>query len=278
MPSTAFMTQFRQETIKGFEKEDSLVASLCTNEMVRSGNTATFLVCDSGGATTTTRGVNGDIPARDDNLAQLECTLTEQHDLVRRTGFNIFASQGDGRRIMQETSRAVVNRKKDQIVYDALTTASGTWGSAAVATIALVLKAKATLNQASVLNKRDRLSAAITPAFQGELMKLDQYTSADYVKGQKFENVGIDRAFSWLGIDWVVDEELPGAGTSSSTCFLWHKAAVGCASDTGDLKMAAGYDDEQDRSWARTSIYMGGKLLQNSGVIKMLHNDASLLA
>lgn len=277
MTRTAFMTQFRKETIMGFEKEDSLLASLCTQEIVVSGNIATFLVADSGGATATTRGVNGEIPARTDNLNQFECVLTEEHDLVERTGFNLFASQGEGRRIMQMTSRSVINRRKDEIVYNALSAATNTWGAAAVATLPLILRAKARLNMASVLNKRDRLSASITPAFHAKLMELEQFTSADYVKMEKFEGVGKDRAFAWLGVDWVVDEAAPGAGTAASSNYLFHKAAIGCGMDSEGMKIEADYEEKQDRSWARCSVYMGSKLLQNSGVINMLHNDAVVL-
>ncbi len=67
------------------------------------GNQATFLVADSGNAQATTRGVNGLIPARNDNLNQPVATLAEWHDLVRKTSFNVFASQGDQRAIMQQT-------------------------------------------------------------------------------------------------------------------------------------------------------------------------------
>src|SRR6478609_8541594 len=104
MSDTAFQTQYRQEFIAGFEQHKSLLSQTCTNEAQIKGNAAVFQVADSNGATTVTRGVNGLIPARADNLVQNTCTLTEQHDLVRKTSFNIFASQGDQRRIMQMTS------------------------------------------------------------------------------------------------------------------------------------------------------------------------------
>lgn len=58
-----------------------------TTEAVIKGNTAVFLVADSGGATAVTRGVNGLIPARADNLTQNSCTLVEWHDLVQTGPF-----------------------------------------------------------------------------------------------------------------------------------------------------------------------------------------------
>jgi hypothetical protein len=48
-------------------------------EAVIKGNTATFLVADSGGATATTRGANGLIVARADDLTQTSATLQEWH-------------------------------------------------------------------------------------------------------------------------------------------------------------------------------------------------------
>src|SRR5690606_39337744 len=94
------------------------------------GNQAVFLVAGSGGASATTRGVNGMITARNDDNQQNTVTLQEWHDLVRKTGFNIFASQGDQRQLMQRTSMAVMNRKIDEQIITVLNTGTVTVGSA----------------------------------------------------------------------------------------------------------------------------------------------------
>jgi hypothetical protein len=49
-------------------------------ETMIEGNQATFLVAGSGGATATTRGINGLIPARADSMTQPVASLTEWHD------------------------------------------------------------------------------------------------------------------------------------------------------------------------------------------------------
>jgi hypothetical protein len=113
MADSAFITQYRDEAIAVYEREQSLLSQCTVNEFVRNGNTATFLVAGSGSATAVTRGINGRIPARPDSLTQTSATLQEWHDKVIKTNFNIFASQGDQRRIMQMTSMAVINRKMD---------------------------------------------------------------------------------------------------------------------------------------------------------------------
>lgn len=274
MADSAFQTMYRKEFIAGFEKRQSLARRTVTTETEINGNTAVFLVADSGGASAVTRGVNGDIPTRPDNLNQFSATLQEWHDVPERTNFNLFASQGDGRRIMQETSMAVVNRKIDTDIHAALTTATVTWGAAAVATLTLVTTAKTKLGNAFALEEEP--FALITPAFHGYLMGLNQFTSADYINLKPFENVSKSMAFNWYGVNWIVDAGLPGAGTASSSCFMYSRQAVGHACDTENISTFVGYDDKNDKSWARCSTYMGSKLLQNSGVVKMLHDDSAL--
>lgn len=274
MGDTAFQTMYRQEFIKGFEKRQSLARRTVTTEAEINGNQAVFLVADSGGATAVTRGVNGDIPTRPDNLNQYTAVLQEWHDVPERTNFNLYASQGDGRRIMQETSMAVINRKVDSDIHTALTAATVTWGAAAVATLLLVSKAKTKLGNAFALD--DEPFALITPAFHGYLMSLAQFSSADYVNLKPFENVSKSKAFNWYGVNWIVDGALPGVGTASSTCFMYAQSAIGHACDTENFKTFVGYDEKNDKSWARCSTYMGSKLLQNSGVVKMLHDDSAL--
>lgn len=278
MADSAFQRMYRQEFIAGFEKRQALSRHTVVTETEVNGNEATFLVADSGGASAVTRGINGDIPTRPDNLNQYIATLQEWHDVPERTNFNLFASQGDGRRIMQETSMAVVNRKIDADIHAALNTGTNTWGAAAVATLLLVTTAKTKLQNAfaAEVSGADDVFALITPAFHGYLMGLDQFTSADYISLLPFENVSKSRAFNWYGVNWIVDAGLPGAGTATADCFMYNKNAMGHACDTESISTFVGYDEKNDKSWARCSTYMGSKLLQNSGVIKMTHDDSAL--
>lgn len=274
MSDTAYQTMYRKEFIKGFEKRQSLARRTVTTETEINGNTAVFLVADSGGATAVTRGVNGDIPTRPDNLNQYSATLKEWHDVPERSNFNLYASQGDGRRIMQETSMAVINRKIDSDIHTALGTATVTWGTAAAATLTLVTTAKTKLGNAFALEEEP--FALITPAFHGYLMGLNQFTSADYINLKPFENVSKSKAFNWYGVNWIVDGGLPGAGTASASCFMYARSAMGHACDTENISTRVGYDEKNDKSWARCTTYMGSKLLQNSGIVKMLHDDSAL--
>lgn len=278
MSDTAFQTMYRDEFIAGFEKRQSLARRTVTTEVDIKGNQATFLVADSGGASAVTRGVNGDIPTRPDNLNQYTATLLEWHDVPERTNFNLYASQGDGRKIMQQTSMGVINRKIDDDIHTALETATVTWnsGSTDIADLTAITKAKTTLGNAFALEEEP--FALITPAFHGYLMGINQFTSADWVKLQPFENVSKSMAFNWFGINWIVDGGLSGVGTNAAKCYMYSRQAMGHACDMESMDTEVGYDRKNNKSWARCSTFMGSKLLQNSGVVKMLHDDSALSA
>lgn len=275
MADSAFQTQYRQEFIAGFEQTQSLVRNTVTTETEIKGNSAVFLVADSGAATAVTRGLNGLIPARADNLTQNTVTLAEWHDLVRRTQFNIFASQGDGRRIMQETTMGVVNRRIDSDIITQLNTATQTTGAAATASLGMAMHGLAILGNNSV-PLDGNVSALITPAFYAYLMQTKEFASADYVNNKPFE--GQLTMFRWANVNWIVHPNLPGKGTAAEKCFMYHKNSIGHAINTGGIDTAVGYDDEQDYSYCRASAFLGSKVLQNSGIVVLNHDGSGYAA
>lgn len=277
MAETAFQTQYRQEFIAGFEENQSLLRNTCVTEAVIKGNTATFLVADSGGATAVTRGVNGLIPARADNLSQLSATIAEWHDLVRKTGFNVFASQGDQRKIMQKTSMAVINRKVDADIIAQLDTATIDTGASATMSLMMVAKSLAALGYAEVpIEEEDNLFGLVSPGFYGYLIQIPEATKGSYVE-VKLLNGQVRKFWRWAGVNWIRHPNLTGAQTATEKCYLYHRNAIGHAVDTAGIKSPVGYDEEQDYSWARCSVFMGSKLLQNTGVVQMKHDGSAFL-
>lgn len=274
MSATAFQTQYRQEFVKGFEQRQSLLRDSVTTEAVIKGNTATFLVADSGGAAAVTRGADGRIPGRSDNKTQYSATLAEWHDVPELIGFNIFAGQGDQRALLQQTSMAVINRKIDEDILAALSGATITTGSAAIATVQLATRAKATLGKAKVPSDGG-IYAAVSPAFIGYLAQAKEFANAEYVEKKPF--AGDDPNFkdmpgywNWLNVKWI---ECPSiAASTTEYCYMFHRSAIGHAIDKSGIQTYVDYDGRQDYSYARCTAYMGSKLLQNSGIVKIVHD------
>lgn len=243
-----------------------------TTEAVIKGNQATFLVADSGSAEAQTRGVNGLIPARADNNTQNTATLKEWHDLVRKTGFNVFASQGNQRAIMQDTTMGVVNRKIDSDIIDTLKTGTVSVGSSTtIPSVSVFQNGRVKLSNASV-PWDSNITLLCQPAFLAYLEQAPEFAQAEYVDlrpyaGQEASWRDKPMAYRWRNCLIVEHPNLPGQGTSSEKSFMYHRAAIGHAADTKGMQSPVGYDEEQDYSWARCSINMGSVLLQNAGVV-----------
>lgn len=281
MSDSAFQIQYRQEFIKAFEQHQTLLRDTVTTEAVIKGQQAIFLVAGSGGAAAVTRGLNGRIPARNDNMNQNTCTLQEWHDLVRKTGFNVFASQGNQRALMQSTTMAVMNRKIDDLIITQLNTGTVTIGSSSTQpSVSLFQNGHVKLANASV-PWDSNITLLCQPSFVAYLEQATEFANAQYVDVRPYageQNASWKdkpMAYRWRNTLIVAHPNLPGKGTSSEKSFMYHKTAAGHAMDTAGMQSPVGYDEENDYSWARCSGYMGALVLQNSGIVVITHDGSA---
>lgn len=108
-------------------------------------------------------------------------------------------------------------------------------------------------------------------------MQVPEYASADFVEVKPFS--GPARPYRrWAGVNWICHPQLTGVGTATEKCYMYHRDAIGHAINTGEMDVAVGYDEEQDYSYARTTAFIGSKLLQNSGVVQMKHDGSGYAA
>ena len=170
----------------------------------------------------------------------------------------------------------VLNRRLDQDIIDVLDTATNNLGAADTMSLNVVARALTTLGENEVpTDEEDNLFAVCTPAVRGYLMQIPEFSSVDYVD-MKFLNGASKRVMRWAGFNWIFHPNLTGVGGVSEKCYFYHKNSVGSAFDMENLKVAIGYDDEDDYSYARASSFTGTVMLQQPGVVQFLH-DASAL-
>lgn len=276
----AFQTRYRNELILGFEDRASRLRSTVITEGEVNANQFVFLVTDSGAATATTRGADGLLVARDDNQTQTTITMKEWHDLVRKTRFNIFSSQGNQIAVMQTTAMGVINRKIDDDIIAALDTATNDMGAATTASLELVTKAATILGDNTVdIEDEDSMFALVSPGFRGELLQIPEFASGDYVEIKQL--VGPARKFwRWAGFNWIVHPRLTGSvgagGTGASEkCYFYHRNSIGHGMDMGGMNTAVGFDEEHDYSFARMSTFMASAKLQNKGIVQALHDNSN---
>ncbi len=278
MADAAFQKQYRQEFIGAFEFKQSMLRSTTTTEFVRQGNEAVFIVAGTGDAEAVTRGANGKIPSRPDDFDSKTATLKEWHDKPQRTRFNIFGSTGNGRKHLQDGTIRVMNRKIDDTIIAELAQATVNTGAAATGSLALVTKALAILGNSDVpVEEEDNMFGILTPAMEAYLLRDASFTSADYVEVKPLSGP-MRKMRRWAGVNWIKHSRLPGKGTNAEKCFIYHRDAIGHAADTENVVAIPGYNEEDDYYWARTSLFMGSKLLQNDGVVVINHDGSALVA
>ncbi len=274
MSVEAAKIQYREAFIDQFEGRSSVMRAGCTKETMKSGNTVTFLVAGSGSDAAVTRGVNGLIPYGNPTNTQVTATLVERHAPYELTGFNIFSSQGDQKAIMRQASMSVINRNIDLTVLAELANATIDTGAYATASLSLVEKAKTYLsNQDVPVEEEDNMFAVISGAFRAHLMQTTEFASGDYVDVKMFAGP-TRKMWRWDGVNWMVSSRITGVGTAQELCYMWHRSALGYACNIGEESIAIGYDEKQDTSWSRATIYHAAKILQNTGIVQIKHDGS----
>ena len=274
---------YRRDYIKAFELTEAFMPQTVRRDSQDRGGSMIFLVSGSGGRTAVTRGPRGLIPPSDNVQTQITLSFEEAHDKVIMTNFNIFTAQGDQIAMMREQSLGVIHREQDLKVIEALNTGTVVLDSGAAINMEMTaaLRMSTMLANAKVGSQTGpgNLFGAVTPAvFNSMLGNIEQFSNADYTANKKVDQ-GIaptgERRF-WMGIDWFVHPDLPGAGTATSTNFIYHRDAVGYAMSTRGIDPYLGYNEEEDYTVRRTSIFHGSVKLQNAGIIKFIHDDSGL--
>lgn len=275
MSVEAAVTQYRQAFIDQFEVRSSALRATTTKESMKNGLNAVFLVAGSNNDTAVTRGVNGLIPYGNPTNTQVTATLVERHAPYELTGFNIFASQGDQKAIMRQASMSVINREIDLTMLAELANATIDTGTSATSSLALVMKAKAYLgNNGIPTQEEDNMFAVVTDGFMAYLMQSDSFSSALYVDVKPLTGP-TRKMLRWAGVNFIVSPQITGVATSTELCYMWHRNALGYAVSVDEDSIAIGYDEKQDTSWSRATIFHAAKILQNTGIVQIKHDGSA---
>lgn len=110
-----------------------------------------------------------------------------------------------------------------------------------------------------------------------QLMGYKQFSSADYVEGLPMANM-TDTRF-WNGVKWMLlpDELFPVVSGQNIDCFLWHKKALGFATNEA-METTTQWDNR--KSVTTVNMTMGGvpKTLRQEGTVRFrINNDAAIV-
>lgn len=271
---------YRREFVESFNVGATLLMDRFTEESMTMGRSAVFDVATLGGRMSV-RSVDGRIPRRSRSDSQVTCTIDERVCKEEVTDFEKFTSQADERAKINRSIMISVNEEIDYHVLTELGNASTSYSaSAAPITLDTATKVIATLSQNKVPIGASDLTWIISPMMEAKLQNIQGYTSADYVSTKPLESGGNQydgtrKIKSWLGAGWIVHPNLPNTGTSSCTTYLVHRRAFGLAVPSQKIQYEFGRIPGELADCAVAGLMMGAKILQNTGILKFLHNDAA---
>lgn len=272
--------KYRREFVAAFNSSVTLLKDRSTAESMDMGRSAVFDVTAVGGRMQQ-RSIDGRIPRTNVSDTQVTCTLQEYVKKFEVTDFEAFTSQSDERAKMNHRILESVNQELDYNIKIELANASNSYSaSAAPITLDTATRVIATLAANSVPINPEDVTFLVSPFLEAKLQNIQGYASVDYVMGRPLENGGNqfqNKTMSkrWLNVSWIVDPNLVGVGTSSCACYIWHRRALGVAMPSNQIKYSAGYDDQDHYNYASATLKAGTKILQQTGLLKFLHNDAA---
>lgn len=274
------MIKYRREFISAFNVGVTFLKDRATPESMDMGRSAVFDVTAVGGRMQT-RSIDGRIPRTNVTDAQVTCTLAEHVKKFEVTDFEAFASQSDERAKMNHRIMESVNQEIDYNIMTELANASTSYSAtAAPITLDTATKVIATLAANGVSINPNDVTFLVSPFLEARLQNIQGYASQDYVSVRPLETGGNQYTGQvmmkrWLNVSWIVHPNLPNVNTSSCTCYIWHRKALGVAMPTNQIKYGAGYDDQDHYHYASATLKAGTKILQNTGILKFLHNDTA---
>lgn len=272
--------EWNDEFIMNYGQSVALLPQRCAQSGWMSGvSTVTFTIVEND-QRTTTRAANGDIVYRNTNQGSISVDLEEALGAEEIDNFSAFKSSVDQRKIMYKRVESAIRRKMDDMVLDELDGTpnqinsgdlpggSGSVGFPLVWTNALEITS---LFHEMTVGAEGEATALVSIRAFSMLEAQTPVNSRDYnsdtplVKGFK--------PFRWQGILWIpYPRGVPGMGTNSAKCWLFHNAAVAWK-DTGDVSMIVDFDKKNRKWFCNGQEWAASKRLLDDGVLEFLHDD-----
>ncbi|MGV1912081.1 hypothetical protein GOZ83_19720 [Agrobacterium vitis] len=268
--------QYVSEWVVAFQRGETILKSRVTKQVMSDGKSAYFPIQGAAGRMTR-RGSDGRIPSRQRTDSLVKVDLEEKHSKEERTGFDIFTCPAPLRTAMQNAGAETAAREIDYTIIETLQTATNEYNANAVTlTYGTTTTFMAKLFQNDVMTGNE-ITCLWTPMAWAKLMTFDQFINADYVDMKMLNGISIDKPKFWNGALHMQHTGLPGVGTSKATNLIFAKPAIGHSIAEGDVKVAAGYNEEDDYSFSRHTIFDGAVILQQAGVIKLYTDDTAAI-
>jgi hypothetical protein len=256
---------------KDYSVDKALLPMLVSQKGIETGfNVATFTIAaDDGIARGRTR--EGNITYRRGGQSIVTMSLEEAVDGTEIPNFQAFKSSVDQREIMYMQVRNSIKRSQNSKVLDILADATyqTNSGNAQVFSANNVDNFLATF-RTRIKAQDGEIIGLLSEHAHIEYERQTTVSSRDYVNDLKLQE---RRAFRHRGVLWVPFPEMPGAGTATETCYIFHQSAI--EYHCREEPFHAFYSEKDRKYMCNGQVMQAGVIALTKGVTKWVHNGTT---
>ena len=258
-----FVKQFEADVHLAYQQMGTKLRATVRSKSGVVGASTTFQKVGRGTASTKSR--HGIVPVMNLNHEPVECLLQDYYAGDWVDALDELKTNVDERRVVASAGAYALGRKTDELIIDAMRTATTSVGDySSVLDKNLILAAVEKLNANDVPDDGRRF--AVVGVHQwNQLLLMDEFVSQDYVGNANPLVAGFESR-KWLGITWVLHNGLPMNSTTGRDCFIYHASSIGHASGQ-DVKSDITWHGERAAHFISTSMSQGAVLIDNDGIV-----------
>ncbi|MBQ7409423.1 MAG: hypothetical protein IJV03_02560 [Alphaproteobacteria bacterium] len=264
-----FVKQFEADVHLAYQQMGTKLRSTIRSKSGVVGASTTFQKVGKGIASTKSR--HGIVPVMNLDHTPVECVLQDYYAGDWVDSLDELKTNIDERRVVASAGAYALGRKTDELIINAMNNATQSVGDYSTGlTKSLIMSALEILNTNDVPDDGRRF--AVVGVHQwNELLKLDEFVSADYVGGATPLVDGCESR-RWLGINWVLCNALPLANTDERDCFIYHASSIGHACGQ-EVKTDITWHGERAAHFISNSMSQGAVLIDAEGIVRIKCDD-----
>lgn len=261
----AFIKQFEREVHEAYQRQGSKLRATVRSISNVNGSSAVFQKVGTG--TASTKATNAVVPVMNLDHTNVEVILSDYYagdwiDRMDELKINI-----DERQVIANAGAHALGRKTDELIINALATASAntiTDGNAGM-TKDKILSAFETFGENDVPDDGQRFCVVGWKQWS-DLLAIDEFVNADYIGAENLPFASITQAKMFLGTIFVPHSGLPIDGNDIRSCFYYHKTAVGHAA-ASDVVTDVTWHGDRASHFVNNMMSQGAGLIDEAGII-----------
>lgn len=265
-----FIKQFEADVHLAYQQMGTKLRATVRSKSGVIGASTTFQKVGRGTASTKSR--HGIVPVMNLNHEPVECILQDYYAGDWVDALDELKTNVDERRVVASAGAYALGRKTDELIISALDTATSAVGDYSTGlTKDLILSAVEILNENDVPDDGRRF--AVVGVHQwNELLLMDEFVSADYV-GNDLPLVSGGASKKWLGITWIMHNDLPMDTTDQRDCFIYHATSIGHACGQ-EVKTDISWHGERAAHFISNSMSQGAVMIDDAGIVRLKCKDS----